>query len=102
MTIILTIILIALGMLKAIRDRLETGRRNIFPKEGIFWNKGTGKKVLGLHFDAWHLSDALYILLFCIAISIGFQLLSLTTVNAILYFVITQTSFTVFYYLFGK
>lgn len=62
------VLLFIAGFFNACMDRLETGRPSKFPKKGTFWNKGTGRKILGYYIDGWHISKSA--MLICIISSI--------------------------------
>lgn len=114
--------LITAGFLKAVKDRLDAPRNNygqyftshIMPKEGAFWNKGTGRKFLGYYFDAWHLADTFYILCFCSAAmfyteplidhdwSTAGGIIKAVIIEILALFTITQLSFNLFYYLLKR
>lgn len=114
--------LILAGFLKAVKDRLDAPRNNygqyftshIMPKEGTFWNKGTGSKFLGYYFDAWHIADTCYIICFCLVamcytepvfehhITSTTSIISAIAIEMITLFTITQISFAFFFWLLKK
>jgi hypothetical protein len=97
------LILAFAGLLKAVKDRIDNPyTKSIFSKGGAFWNKGTGKQILGFYFDAWHIADWLYISCFCVLLALHYSLLEIGMWNALLYFSITQVTFNIFYFIFKK
>lgn len=105
------IILLFAGLLKAVKDRLDDPKDrygnyftgHVFPKDGKLWNKGTGKSFLGFYFDAWHICDWLYISCFCVLLNLHYHLWeAIGHWNSLLYFLITQFSFNLFYFIFKR
>lgn len=100
--IIFISILVLIGFFKAIKDRSETGRPNVFPKNGTFWNKGTGKQFLGYYFDAWHLADSL---VWVCVVSLPFVYVNFTPyplLDACIMISIILSTFNIFYDLIFK
>jgi hypothetical protein len=101
MTLLITILIIA-GLCKAVKDRLDNPyTKSIFSRSGAFWHRGTGKKVLGQYYDAWHIADLIYISCFCVAIALYYHPYGVW-LTALLYFAITQVTFNIFYFIFKK